>query len=128
MNLGKLIGIFLSCGVGWAGIGYGSSSPAVPGIISFNHIQVQGELGTRMARNFDRLAESYYQPDQDFPSMKESGDWPGDKEGRILLGLTIEAQATHVMPRYLTEILRLYPEKFNSRGYFGNICPTGMAG
>ena len=129
LNMKLVTGVLICFAGGIMASGARSTTPAhvVPEPVSLQEIQVQGELGLRISRNFDRLEEPYYQPDQDFPDLKQSGNWPGDKEGRVLLGLTLDGEAAHRVPKYLAEILRRYPEKFNGKGYFGDICPAGVA-
>ncbi len=93
--------------------------------IPLSKLEVRGELFTRIVKNYARLEETRYQPKFVFLSDKESGDWPGDTEGRTILGLTMAAQSTHREPLYLEEILRLLPEHLNSKGYMGKIYPKG---
>ena len=89
--------------------------------ISLGDILIRGELKTRLLRNFNRLEESKYQPDHVFLTEKESGGWPGDTEGRTILGLVMDAQASHREPLYLQEILKRLPTHLNSQGYMGAI-------
>lgn len=89
--------------------------------VGLRHINMNGELRTRFLKNFDRLEESKYQPDHVFLTEKESGGWPGDTEGRTILGLVMEAQASHREPLYLEEILRRLPAHLNASGYMGTI-------
>lgn len=89
--------------------------------ISLGDICIGGELKTRLLRNFNRLEESKYQPDHVFLTEKESGGWPGDTEGRTILGLVMDAQASHREPLYLQEILKRLPTHLNSQGYMGAI-------
>jgi hypothetical protein len=95
--------------------------------VRFSEIITTGELGMRMNRNFNRLEEEKYQPDHVFLTNEESNWWPGDTEGRTVLALTLEAQALHRTPKYLDEIVRLFPEKMNKKGYFGDIYPDSIA-
>jgi hypothetical protein len=99
------------------------SHDMIPVPVQFGNIRVQDELYSRAMRNFDRLETDYYQPVNIFNDVHPSAskEWPGDLEGRIILGLVMEAQATHREPVYLDEIMHLLPEKFNSKGYFGPI-------
>lgn len=85
-----------------------------------------GELQTRLERNFDRLEEEKYQPAKVFLDMKQSWGWPGDTEGRTILGLVMDAKVTGREPKYLEEILRLLPTKLNERGYLGPIWTDGV--
>jgi hypothetical protein len=89
--------------------------------IAYTDIHVEGELLSRTSRNYDRLESSIYQPSQVFPSRTKNKpvEWPGDIEGRIILGLVLNAQASHREPKYLAEIIRLLPSKLNKEGYFG---------
>lgn len=82
-----------------------------------------GDLWTRLQRNFDRLEEEKYRPENVFQREKEAGNWPGDTEGRTVLALVLLAQATGRAPRYLDEILVRWPGEVNARGYFGDIWP-----
>ena len=77
-----------------------------------------GELALRIDRNFDRLEDEMYRPDSVFHSrLWES--WPGDAQGRIVLGLVCDARASGREPRYLHTILDHYPQFMNAQGYFG---------
>lgn len=89
--------------------------------IAFSYIRMQGELMTRAMRNYDRLEDDIYKPQNDFNPGGASEGWPGDKEGRIILGLTLQAQATHREPKYLTEIITLIAEHVNEKGYLGPV-------
>src|SRR5574344_2452995 len=62
--------------------------------VSLEQICVKGELQKRLGRNFNRLEKTKYKPENVFLTMKQSGDWPGDTEGRTILGLVLDAQAT----------------------------------
>ena len=86
--------------------------------VSFDGIEIAGELAKRAGQNFDRLESDIYRPPLVFEGV-EVRTWPGDWEGRTLLGLTLLSRSTHREARYLDEILRLYPAKMNSQGYFG---------
>jgi hypothetical protein len=99
------------------------STPSKPVPVSFQQITVQDELLKRSVKNFDRLETDIYQPQNIFSDSHPTAsmDWPGDYEGRIILGLVLQAQATHREPVYLDEIMRMLPLKFNKKGYFGAI-------
>jgi hypothetical protein len=103
-----------------------ASVPEAPQAADFERVEVQGELAVRLARNFDRLEEEKYRPDNVFLTLKQSNNWPGDTEGRTILGLVLNAQAAHREPKYLEEILRRFPAKLNAKGYFGDILKPGM--
>jgi hypothetical protein len=96
-----------------------------PQPVPFADLTISVELSTRLQKNFDRLEEEKYQPDHVFLTLAQSNNWPGDTEGRTVLGLTLDAQATGRAPKFLDEILRRFPSHMNERGYFGNIEPTG---
>jgi len=98
-------------------------SPDVPVPVGFNHIEMKGELYQRAMKNFDRLETEIYYPENVFPEHHHatSAGWPGDKEGRTILGLVMEARATHRTPKYLDEMIRILPEKLNKKGYLGPV-------
>ncbi len=68
--------------------------------VSFDQVNIKGELYQRAMKNFDRLESDIYYPENVFPKChhETSAGWPGDKEGRTILGLVLEAQATHRTP------------------------------
>jgi mannose-6-phosphate isomerase-like protein (cupin superfamily) len=92
----------------------------------FENIQIGGELKVRSNKNFDRLEEDLYQPKNLFWSEKESGGWPADKEGRTILGLVMNARASHRTPKYLSEIMGMLPSHLNIKGYMGTIHPESI--
>jgi len=94
--------------------------------IAFDQVQVGGELLSRLTRNFNRLEEEKYRPAKVYLSEEQSGWWPGDTEGRTILGLTLDAQATGREPCYLDSIIALFPQKVNPKGYFGTIYPDSL--
>jgi hypothetical protein len=108
---------FLSCNT------ENNSSPAYPVPLPFQQITMQDELLKRSMKNFDRLETDIYQPQNIFSNSHPSAslDWPGDFEGRTILALVLEAQATHREPVYLNEMMRMLPLKLNKKGYFGAI-------
>ena len=87
--------------------------------LPFENITIKGELKTRALANFDRLERDKYLPGNLFITEAQSGGWPGDTEGRTILGLTLLAQATHRIPKYLDEIIQILPSKLNPQGFFG---------
>jgi len=93
--------------------------------VSLKNLYTGGELGVRINKNFDRLEEERYQPSNVFLTDAQSWNWPGDTEGRAMLGLIMDAQASHRDPKYLDEIIRLIPSHLNSKGYMGTIQPDG---
>ncbi len=91
--------------------------------VVFADIKAGGEIYLRAQKNFDRLETDIYTPYNVFPVKHHhtSEGWPGDKEGRTILGLVMEAQATHRTPIYLDEMIKLIPTKLNKSGYLGSI-------
>ncbi len=95
----------------------------LPEPIDFEDIVIKGDLFKRISLNLQRLEEEKYQPGNVFLTNEESNWWPGDTEGRTVLGLVLNAQSSKKQPHYLEEIIRLFPENFNRKGYFGDIAP-----
>jgi len=89
-------------------------------------IRMEGELRTRIEKNFNRLEEEKYQPDNVFLTEAQSGGWPGDTEGRTILGLIKDARASGRSPLYLQEIIDRIPAHLNKKGYMGTIYPRKM--
>lgn len=89
--------------------------------VPYEEIDISGELYLRTMRNFDRLEEERYRPDKVYLTEEESGGWPGDTEGRTILGLVLDAQATKREPLYLQQILDRLPDMLNEKGYMGII-------
>lgn len=87
---------------------------------------IKGDLAKRLNQNFNRLEEEKYQPEHVFLTDKESGGWPGDTEGRTILGLVMDARATGRDPKYLQTIIDLLPVHLNAEGYMGDIHPGIM--
>lgn len=111
-----LLAIFSSCN-------QNDPKSGIPAPVDYSHIRMRGELYQRAMKNFDRLETEIYFPVNIFPEHHHasSAGWPGDKEGRTILGLVLEAQATHRKPLYLDEIIRMLPEKLNRKGYLGPV-------
>ena len=95
-------------------------------VARFDEIRVDGELKERIHRNFNRMEEEKYLPQNVFLTNEESGWWPGDTEGRTILALVLNSQATGREPKYLDAILARFPEKVNADGYFGDIHPASL--
>lgn len=94
--------------------------------VDFSAIKIEGELYQRVCKNLDRLQEEKYQPQQVFLTEEESGNWAGDTEGRTILGLVLDAQASHREPFFLERIIDLIPSHLNGRGYMGLIYKNKM--
>lgn len=101
-------------------------SKSFPSALTFENIKIDGELRTRILKNFDRLEETKYQPEHVFLTDEESEGWPGDTEGRTILALVMDAQATGRTPKYLEKIIQQLPLHLNSKGYLGKIYPKGV--
>jgi len=86
--------------------------------VPLDAISTGGELAARIDRNFDRLEDEMYRPDSVFHSRLWQS-WPGDAQGRIVLGLVCDARASGREPLYLKTILDHYPQFMNAKGYFG---------
>lgn len=112
----------------WCRVGRSGLPNASPFLnpVPFADSQITGELGQRILRNLDRLEAEKYRPDKVYITGQPGIDWPGDTEGRTILGLTLDAQAAHRTPKYLDEIVALYPQKSNALGYLGQIEPKGV--
>jgi hypothetical protein len=89
--------------------------------VPLERIVTKGELALRIEKNFDRLEEGKYRPDSVFLTEEQSGGWPGDTEGRTILGLTLDARASKREPVYLQEIIERIPRHLNREGYMGPI-------
>lgn len=63
-------------------------------------VYVEGELYQRVMKNFDWLETDIYYHENVFPAKHHPtyADSPGDKEGRTILALVMEARATHRTP------------------------------
>lgn len=94
--------------------------------VKATNITVGGELHTRLEANLKRLQETKYQPDNVFLTEEQSGNWPGDTEGRTILGLVMDSRALKAQPLYLDEIVKRVPEHLNSLGYMGTIYPNDL--
>ena len=90
-------------------------------MIPFESVHVDGELKDRIMKNFNRLEEEKYRPENVFLTEEQSGNWPGDTEGRTILGLVMDARSSNRTPKYLKEIIDRIPSELNDRGYMGPI-------
>ncbi|MEI6646004.1 MAG: hypothetical protein WCP12_08200 [bacterium] len=86
---------------------------------------VTGDLAVRSLLNYARLEGTWYRPWEVFGADKHG--WPGDWEGRVILGLVSQARATHRTPAWLEMILEELPKRLNAKGYLGKICAEGWA-
>lgn len=79
----------------------------------------EGDLKERLERNKQRLEGGKYLPENVFLTEQQSGGWPGDTEGRTILGLACDSRALGVGSSNLVEIISLVPSHLNERGYMG---------
>jgi hypothetical protein len=93
--------------------------------IDLANLQVRGLIGQRANLTFSRLDGKWYRPHEVFIADKKG--WPGDWEGRAILAQTLLAQATHREPAWTDEIIDRIPNHLNKKGYFGPVCPDGVA-
>ncbi|NQU41726.1 glycoside hydrolase family 127 protein [bacterium] len=96
-----------------------------PAPVDLSKQTTRGELAFRSGKNYARLEGKWYHPHEVFKADQHG--WPGDWEGRIILALVSQAQATHREPAWLDEIIARLPGHLNEKGYFGKICDTGWA-
>jgi len=75
------------------------------------------ELTIRMEKSFQRLHDKKYQ--LHIEDSRDSGGWPGDWEGRTLLGLIHLSKVLNQTPKYLNEILDFLFKVTREQGYFG---------
>lgn len=92
--------------------------------LELKSITTLGDLGHRQLKSMERLEADIYRPDKVFHLGK---GWPGDWEGRTILGLVRLWEVTKREPSYLEEIIHMIPEHLNERGYLGHILPDGQA-
>lgn len=75
------------------------------------------ELEERIAKNYARLCEPYYQIGQVFSPAEY--DWPGDKEGRALLAFVDHYKMTGKTVPCLPQLLNALDEATGGRDFFG---------
>lgn len=97
-----------------------------PQPIAPENIKSGGDLLKRVSMNFDRLEEEKYRPSNVFLTDIQSRGWPGDTEGRTILGLVLDARTTGRTPKYLDSILFVLPTKLNEKGYMGTVYKNEM--
>lgn len=92
-----------------------------PVAVELADVRMSGELSKRLMASFDRLEEPFYSPPELFD--KPNKRWPGDKEGRTLLGLVLLEQVTGRPAKNLEASLDMYASRVNAQGYLGPIMP-----
>src|SRR4051812_22694571 len=85
-----------------------------------SQVAVTGDLAHRLQRNFDRLEQGDYRPDRALPYSVDS-EWPADYVGRLILGQSWLARASHRPGKFLAELVDRLPDYLNERGYLGKI-------
>lgn len=100
-------------------------SLSAPAPLPLHFLHLEGDLAVRSLLNYSRLEGQWYRPWEVFGADKHG--WPGDWEGRIILALVSQANATHREPAWLRQILQQLPKHLNDRGYLGKICEPGWA-
>jgi uncharacterized protein len=97
-----------------------SSAAAPRESLPFSAVKAAGELRTRIGKNFERLHAERYQKDKLFTTSPDP-TWPGDMEGRVTLGLLLDAQALGIDGAGIDELFLEFPKHYNKDGYFGPI-------
>ena len=90
-----------------------------PVAVALADVKMTGELSKRLAASFDRLEEGFYAPPGLYDSPNDG--WPGDKEGRTLLGLVLLEQVTGRPAKHLEASLDMYSRRVNAQGYLGPV-------
>jgi hypothetical protein len=86
-------------------------------------IKIRGELAYRLLKNFVRLEEKDYRPETLFTSKGDG--WPGDRIGRLILGLTQLSRITGREPAWLDMILDELVRHIPAYGYLGDTVTPG---
>ena len=98
-----------------------TASPAAPReALPFTEVKAGGELHTRIAKNFERLHAERYMLENLFTKSHDP-KWPGDMEGRVMLGLVLDAQALGADDPKIDALFAEFPKQYNKDGYFGPI-------
>ncbi len=90
-----------------------------PVAVELADVRMTGELSKRLTASFDRLEEGFYSPPGLYDSPNQG--WPGDKEGRTLLGLVLLEQVTGRPAKNLEASLDMYARRVNAQGYLGPV-------
>jgi uncharacterized protein len=88
--------------------------------LPFSAVKPAGELRARIGKNFERLHWERYQKDKLFTTSHDP-KWPGDMEGRVALGLVLDAQALGIDEPGIDGLFAEFPKHYNKDGYFGPI-------
>lgn len=92
--------------------------------INFKNITIKGELAVRCGKNFVRLEDEWYRPDEVYKA--DGHGWPGDWEGRTILALSLHSQLSKRRAAYLDEMVSLLPNYLNAKGHLGPILRDGL--
>ena len=88
--------------------------------IGLDNIQIKGDLGKRIDRNFNRLEKERYQPIINKGCFRKANySWPGDMEGRTILSLAMLQQSGEREAKYLPKTMEMVPGRMNDEGFFG---------
>jgi len=88
--------------------------------LPFTAVKPAGELRVRIEKNFERLHAERYQKAKLFTTSHDP-TWPGDMEGRVTLGLVLDAQALGIDEPGIDELFAEFSKHYNKDGYFGPI-------
>ena len=81
-------------------------------------VKLTQNIGVLIQKNFRRLGEQFYTPEEIFNESKNPG-WPGDWQGRILLALYSHYMLSGKKPEYLDQYLSELESHLNIYSYFG---------
>ncbi len=88
----------------------------------YGSVNPLGEFGRRVRLSRTRLEQ--YTPAFTF----EGNDgWPGDREGRALLGQVLLARATGLPSKHADALVAGIKARLNDRGYMGAVVPKGVS-
>ena len=90
-----------------------------PVAVELADVRMTGELSKRLSASFDRLEQDFYRPPGLYDAPNDG--WPGDKEGRTLLGLILLEQVTGRPAKHLEASLDMYSRRANAQGYLGPV-------
>lgn len=88
------------------------------------NFRLRGPLAARALKNYARLEDPIFSPDTVFGDKTHNNGWPGDRDGRVMLALTLHERLTGRESAYLAEFLRRLPGEMNELGYRGE--PIGQ--
>lgn len=83
-----------------------------------------GEFEIRLKKNFQRLQEYEYMPDQVFHRADCGYGWPGDWEGRLILALSLYKIRLGLEPLYLKQLVDGVERRLKPNGFLGDNSPS----